>query len=55
MDGVVGLVTGQVQDISSCIVSTPALGSIQPSVQCISGTLSMWVKEPGHESDHNTA
>jgi hypothetical protein len=33
--------------------SRPALGSTQPPIQWVSRTLSLGVKRPGHEADHN--
>jgi hypothetical protein len=37
------------------VSSRPALGSTQPSIQRVSGTLSSGVKRPGREADHSTS
>jgi hypothetical protein len=33
-------------------MSKPALGSTQPPIQWVPGALSLGVKQPGHEADH---
>jgi hypothetical protein len=35
------------------MVSRPALGSIQPSIQWITGGLTLWVKRQGREAGHS--
>jgi hypothetical protein len=36
-------------------VSRPVLGSTQPTIQWVPGSLSLGVKRPGHEADHSPA
>jgi hypothetical protein len=33
--------------------SRPTLGRTQPRIQCVSGALSLGVKQPGREADHS--
>jgi hypothetical protein len=44
---------GRFKNFLFSMSSRPALGSTQPPIQCVPGTLSLKVKRPVRESDHS--
>jgi hypothetical protein len=44
---------GRVKNLLFSTSSRPALGSTQPSIQWVPGSLSLGVRRPGREADHS--
>jgi hypothetical protein len=54
-DSSFGIVTGYWLDSQGSVLrkGRPALGTTQPTIQWVLGTISSRVKQPGHEVDHS--